>query len=178
MQTTFEVPTIATVLAVLKARVEYNKKRLRVSQSWIDETFGPIPESHDNYKHSAFAANRVAGEIINLLSAIKAGRSVFFRLVKHPKGGLEKGRNWYDLYYVTTEGRICKFWPSSSEFATALGMDENNRDTSMSKWLFSSGAIGMDRLLDATGTFANVLGMCAGYEPRRSPFQFTHSDCI
>lgn len=171
-------PTEETIFQVLKTRAESDKDWLRLPASWVKETFGPIPETSDNWRHSAHQVRNTCRDLLGVLDAIKAGRSVFFILEKYPKGGLEKGRNWYSLFYVNAEGKAVKFWPYASEIARLVGMDENNRDHTLPKWMFSSGAIGMDRLMDASGRFANILGECVGCERHRGPFQFTHSDVL
>lgn len=107
---------------------------------------------------------------------------VFFKCDKEPPR-LDAGAHWWSLFYIGPKG-VTRFWPGGSqEIADYLGFDTNNRDRNRMKWGFKSSAIGMDRLLDATGMLTRRLGEilistgCAT-EPakRREPFQFTTRD--
>jgi hypothetical protein len=72
--------------------------------------------------------------------------------------------NKFEIFYVNPESEIEKIW--FYELSPIFGMDIN-RDKSQSKWVFTSHAVGMSRLLDATGLFSHrctQLGM--------SEFQF------
>lgn len=107
---------------------------------------------------------RFVREISGLCAAIVAKRSVFVVLEKYPSRGLDYGRHWCSVYFVDGNGRINRFWPGDTVLAKVVGMDENNKDRSLPKWMFSSGAIGMDRILDATGGLGYFLRDCgAGY---------------
>lgn len=139
--------------------------------SEIKDFFGPT--MHGNFESDP-AANRLAKDIHGLLSAMASDRSVFFVLEKYPQRDLSRGRHWYSMYYVNGAGKKVKFWPAGDVGASLVRMDINNRDRSLPLWMFSSGAIGMDRLLDATGTLCRVLAECGGFQD----CQFTHSDCL
>lgn len=117
--------------------------------------------------------SRFASSVLGLVDAIHAKRSVFLKLEKYPARGLDYGRHWYSLYFVTAEGQTAIFWPGCSELAKVVYMDENNRDRSLRKWMFSSGAIGMDRALDALDGVGYFLRDCGfGY------VQLTSSDVV
>ena len=118
-----------------------------------------------------FEVQHAVKEFAGLLLALQNDRSVFFVCEKWPRR-LDSGRHYYSLYYVTAEGKVSRFWPCCSEFAKVFGMDENNRDRSLPKWMFSSRVIGMDRLLDATGTLSYLLKEF-GHER-----QFTNRDVL
>lgn len=111
---------------------------------------------------------RAAGQFMELNDAILAGRSVWADCEKWPTR-LENGRHYYSVLFVNKAGRVQKFWPMW--LAPAFGMDEQNRNRDLSKWVFSSGAIGMSRVLDATdplGNFSKAVG--AGYFQLDSSF--------
>jgi hypothetical protein len=82
-------------------------------------------------------------DILNLNDAIIKGRSVFAVCDKFPSRGLDYGKHYYSIYYVNKAGIVCHFWFPPF-------MDEQNRSLSIPKYGFSSGVIGMSRLLDAT----------------------------
>lgn len=155
----FEIPTVEAISSVISNRADGRK--FSKSDTENDPDF-----------------SRLAGTIQNLLAAIKAGRSVFFVLQKSPRGGLEKGRHWFDLYFVDKEGRAERFWPWSPAGASICGMSNQNRDRSMHKYIFSSGAIGMDRFLDATQGLSYLLGETIGHGKFSMTFQFTSSNCL
>ena len=156
----FEVPTVEAIESVLNLRA-YQYYKLTKAQTENDPGFKSLSK-----------------EVQNILSALKAGRSVFFVLQKWPKGDLSKGRHWFDLYYVTEEGRAAHFWPWCEGGAKIMGMDTQDRDRSMHRFIFSSGAIGMDRFLSATGNLSRVLAECCGIERGDTAFQFSSSDCL
>lgn len=92
-------------------------------------------------------------ELLKLNDALVSGRSVWATCEKYPSR-LDLGRHYYMVWYVNDKGQREKFWPMS--FGPLFGMDEQNRDRRMYKWVFSSRAIGMSRLLDATDTLGNI----------------------
>lgn len=168
---TITVSDLETIISRLKERGEYLKKNTRIAKRDIDGFFLPsVSYGHENPAD----VERLAKDIQGLLSAMATKRSVFFILEKYPRGGLENGRNWYSLYYTNEEGRNTKFWPHGTVGAALVGMDENNKGYNYPKWLFSSRAIGMDPLLDATGTLCYLLAKVGGFDS----CQFTHSDVL
>ena len=86
----------------------------------------------------------------------KYDRLVFAKLEKSPSGSWDRGRHYYSVYYIDENG-LNKFWFTPF-------MDEQNRDTSIPKYLFYSRAIGMSRILDATdGLFYRLSKMGGCY---------------
>lgn len=113
-------------------------------------------ESHEDHHR----AKTFVSQLDKLNDAMIAGRSVFAVCEKQPRN-LDSGKHYYSVYYVNEEGKTERFWPY--EFAVLVGMDEQNKDRAMPKWVFSSRAIGMSRLLDATDglfSFLKKLGGC------------------
>jgi hypothetical protein len=155
----FSVPAVEAILSVITERATGQKF-----------------SKYDTENDPDFS--RLAGTVQHLLTAIKAGRSVFFVLQKSPRGGLETGRHWFDLYFVNDEGRAERFWPWSPAGAKICGMSNQDRDRSMHKYIFSSGAIGMDRFLSATQGLAYLLGEAVGAGKHSMAFQFSSSDCL
>lgn len=155
----FTVPSIGYIVSAIIKRAESGRYRISKKNITADD------------------CQRAARDIAGLLSAHKAGRRIFLVLRKWPSGSWDRGAHYYDLYYISEFGQPVKVWPGSSEIATILGYKENNRDTSMSKWLFSSGAIGMDRCLAATESFCCFLTECT-HPGDRNNFQFTSTDVL
>lgn len=162
------VPTTAKVVETILSHAE-KYQWLKIPKSWINA----------NQETQDWELKQAAENIVALLAAMHAERSVFFHLVKYPKGGLEKGRHWYELWYITPEGKREIFWPCSDEIARIIGMDVNNRDRNERKYLFSSGAIGMSRILSATTSFAGLLAACCDIDNRGGcDWQFSHEDVL
>jgi len=103
----------------------------------------------------------LAESLYGISNAIFNGWDVWAELEKEPRGNLDTGRHYWSVYYIADNQRH-RFWPHNSELARFLGMREWNRDYSMPKWSFSSGAIGMSRLLDATDMLFHVIEACGG----------------
>lgn len=138
-----------------------SKKRIKFTQADINQFL-----TADAYgKHPV---RQLAEELAEVADALRTGRSVFFVLEKYPHGDLSRGRNWYSMYFINQSGKSCRFWPGSDIGAYLVGMDRNERDRNLPLWCFSSRAIGMDRLLDATGTLSWRLKEITGTD-----YQFT-----
>lgn len=148
----WQLPTEEQILAALKHR----------ARNWTKPAFAECFTEVEKY-HENPPAFYLARQILHLLDAIKAGRSVRLHCVKSPRS-LDSGRHYYDLLFVDEKGQIQKFWPSHKLCADLVGMDENNRDTSISKWIFSSRAIGMSRSFDASYGLMRLLSEIVGDE--------------
>lgn len=96
--------------------------------------------------------DQVASSLYQLNLAINKKWSVWAECVKWPRGNLDSGRHYYEVNFITAEHQQSKFWPGSSSIAKYFGMTEWNRNWTIPKWSFSSGAIGMSRQLDATNS--------------------------
>jgi hypothetical protein len=84
--------------------------------------------------------------------------SVWAECIKEPRGNLDTGRHYFKINYITEDHQQTTFWPVNEEFAKKLVyMTQWNRDWSVPKWSFSSGAIGMNRQLDATDSLFSLL---------------------
>lgn len=88
--------------------------------------------------------------------AIFNGWNVWADTEKWPRN-LDSGRHYFSIHYITDDHKRGTFWPHCSALAKFIGMTENNRDHSIPKWTFSSRAIGMSRLLDATDGLFKLL---------------------
>lgn len=111
-------------------------------------------------KVEAYEIDTVARYLYDLNQALVHGWSVWPEIQKEP-ANLDRGRHHWEICYIAHNQRQM-FWPGSSVLAKYFGMTEQNRDRSMRKWTFSSGAIGMSRLLDATELFWHRLEQLGG----------------
>lgn len=97
-------------------------------------------------------------QFVDLNTAIKKKWQVWAECEKYPRGNLDSGRHWYQIYYLglDVEGNPVKhmFW--------CVALMDKNRDRSMRGYGFSSGAIGMSRLIDATDHIFTILKNCDG----------------
>lgn len=122
--------------------------------SWLNDkkVKASIKESkslykEDYYRHIEFIKESIIKTLYN-----------FNLCLIHPKAYnkikvdvLSDKWNKFEIYFVNPEAEIDKIW--FYELSPVFGMDVN-RDKSQSKWVFTSNAIGMSRLLDATGLFS------------------------
>lgn len=96
----------------------------------------------------------VARDIYEFNNALCSGRSVFAKCVKEPRN-LDSGHHYFEVWFVNHKGKCDIFWPCGSEIAKKyFCMSEQNRNHNLRKWNFTSGVIGMSRVLDATGAFS------------------------
>lgn len=119
---------VATIKRLLRA--EFNKAKIKYEEHELDS---------------------VTQSVHDLNQAIVRGWYVNAECIKEPRGNLDSGRHYYSIMYATKDHQVVKFWPGgNSQIAKFFGMVEWNRDWSLPKWSFASGAIGMSRKLDAT----------------------------
>lgn len=109
-----------------------------------------------DYEPKGYALNRSVREFLRLNNAIKKGWEVWAVCEKQPRN-LDSGKHWFQIYYLSLE----KGKPTKNIFWVTDLMDKN-RDRSMRGFGFSSGAIGMSRLLDATNHIFCILKECGG----------------
>jgi hypothetical protein len=95
-----------------------------------------------------------------LNQALLADRSVGAICVREPKGNLDTGSHYFVIRYVDDKGQLQLFHPGM-ELAKVFGM-ERARAACNYNWVFTSGAIGMSRLLDAVDGVFNILKQCGG----------------
>lgn len=144
------LPTLTTVTNHLRAAAAHPYHKIPAKR--MEQIFGD----------DSGEGTRAAKSLHSMLSAIVAGRSVFLNLVKYPRR-LDLGKHYYECWFVTLDGRIDILWPACSEMAKVFGMVENNRDTDMRKWLFSSGAIGMSRSFHAMQGLSRIVTELTGH---------------
>lgn len=111
----------------------------------------------NQWTFDAFVSN-----IHALIDAMLKDRTVRAIVEKAPSGSSDRGSHYFSVEFVNKTGKICKVWPGCSEIARAIYMHENNRDQYIPKWLWSSGAIGMSRQLDATDSLFMFTKKVAG----------------
>ena len=103
---------------------------------------------------------KIARQLVELNSAMIKGRKVFAVCDREPRGNLDSGRHYYSVHYVTEDGDVRRFWVG--EFTPFLGGEAQNRHRGVPYWVYSSGAIGMSRVLDATDGIFNFLRRLGG----------------
>lgn len=94
------------------------------------------------------------------------GNKLFAICEKEPRGNLDTGRHYYSVNYIKN-GEICKVW--LWDFIKHVGGYRQDRNRSIDRYIFASGAIGMSRLLDATDGLFSYLKRIGGY--------YTQLDC-
>lgn len=92
--------------------------------------------------------HRVSGSIKALNDALLKGRSVYATCDRQPRGNLDTGHHYYSIHMVSAKGQLERL--NLDVFSLLLGGTENKRHRDLCYWIFSSGAIGTSRLLDAT----------------------------
>lgn len=87
---------------------------------------------------------QAALELVDLNNALLKDYPVWADCCKEPKGNLDSGKHWFQIYYLGMQDNK----PIKHHFWALLYMDKSkNQDY---RWGFSSGAIGMSRLLAST----------------------------
>jgi len=105
-----------------------------------------------------FAASRLKG----LNDALLDGRSVFAVCDKHPPGNLDTGRHHFSVYYVGKKSIVLGVY--LYDIMRLLGATKNTRNSGLRYYTWSSGAIGMSRIQNATSglsRFLKDIGGCA-----------------
>lgn len=101
-----------------------------------------------------------ARQLVDLNDALLSGRSVFAVCDREPRGNLDTGRHYYSVHYADASGQVVRFWVG--EFTPFLGGEHQSRHRWAPYWIYSSGAIGMSRVLDATDGIFNFLHHLGG----------------
>ena len=101
---------------------------------------------------------QAARELFLLNEAMLKGYEVWADCEKSPRGNLDTGKHWFQIWFLDLD-KTGK--PIRHHFWALLFMDKN-RDNSCFKWGFSSGAIGMSRLLDSTEIVFRILRKLGG----------------
>jgi hypothetical protein len=97
--------------------------------------------------------------IIAACGQYKHWDTLFAICEKMPRN-LDSGRHYYSINYVH-DNRIKKLF--LGDFIKVVHGDIQNRDKCIDKYIFSSGAIGMSRTLDATDGLFSYLREIGGY---------------
>lgn len=100
-----------------------------------------------------------ARSLKGLNDALIDGRSVFAVCDKMPRN-LDSGSHHYSIFYVTKDGRVSNFW--MGKFMLVIGGGRNKIESGLRHITFSSGAIGMSRVLAATDGVFNFLRRIGG----------------
>lgn len=153
---------VKTVL--IKYATEYRK----LPKKAIDTAAAPYAES-TGWKEGTGTLDRLARDLANLNTAIveqakKTGGycrdAAICICSKEPKGNLSSGRHYFNVHFVAPEGGIemlkipfCKVCRSVMGLQARDGIDTG---------FFSSGAIGMSRVMDATDIIFCVLRDAGG----------------
>ena len=103
----------------------------------------------------------LAEKLCGLNDALLNYRDVFANCVKEPRN-LDAGRHYYEVYFIDKQGKANLVFTDA--LYPLIGMIRQDRDRSMRRYLFSSGAIGMSRVLDATdGPFSFLRELTGTY---------------
>jgi hypothetical protein len=135
-----------TILRAVESKItEFNRvgaKKIKMESSYIEG-----------------AAESLHGLNVALLK----GHSVWFEVEKQPRNW-DAGSHYYTIWYnIIKDGKAIKQILWLYEFTIAVHGVSQDKDRSMRKYVFKSGAIGMSRVLDATDgvfTFLKSIGGC------------------
>jgi hypothetical protein len=140
-------------------RLLKEKDRLYIEKDWYTRE-----EKRAEITKEQFS--EMAGMLKDLNDAMLDGRTVKAVCDKEPRGDLDTGRHYYSVYYTNRKGHVLRMYPAGGNlrFAHIFGFGKYTKDRSIPYWVFSSGAIGMSRLLDATDSlFARLKDMGGCY---------------
>jgi hypothetical protein len=104
--------------------------------------------------------DEVSRVLEGLNNALLFDRSVFCVCDKEPRN-LDSGSHYYSVYYVDEKGQDQIVWEGESLY-WFIGQDRQDRDRSIRRYIYKSGAIGMSRVLDATDGLFTCLKSITG----------------
>lgn len=136
--------------------INYSEVKKYLEENYMKQAKKLVKESSYDTIESIFDYS--ARELISFNHALHCGHEVWAECTKYPKGYLETGRHWYQIYYLEIENNK----PVKRHFWPLLLMDKARTQHSFG-YGFSSGAIGMSRLLDATDCVFNILKRLGGH---------------
>ena len=144
----------AEILPIVQSQLDIMKQ----NASWLTAR-----EKKALKNHTESDEKSIAETLFDLNDALLNGRDVFAVCVKEPRGYLETCRSYFDVFYVNPAGTICKVW--GYEFLYFfIGQEYQDRNRSISRFVYVSSAIGMSRLLDATdGLFVRLKSITGTY---------------
>lgn len=121
------------------------KDRLYTEKDWYTR-----PEKKEPISKEQFS--EMADMLKGLNDAMLDGRTVQAICEREPRGNMGTGRHYYSVWFTDKKGHMSRMYPANGNMRLAqfFGFDKNNRHRYLPGWLFSSRAIGMSRLLDAT----------------------------
>lgn len=166
--------SVSAVKAVLVRRAEYLMERGRggVTKSEVRMAAAPLNYSKDSEGRDVMTGSgeidHLAGQLAALNNAMvkeakKTGGYVrgACRCVvsKEPRGNLDTGRHYFNVYFVGPDGGIDMIAPRGPVCRALMNM--GSRD-GIDTGFFSSGAIGMSRQLDATDIIFSTLKEAGG----------------
>lgn len=142
----------------------YVEKGKSISGQEIKDYLEKHPEDIKRVSKKTGYANilqQAARELYMLNEAMLNDYEVWADCEKWPRGNLDTGKHWYQIWYLdlASGGK-----PVRHHFWALLFMDRNPSRQGFG-YGFSSGAIGMSRLLDATNHIFTILknmGGCYG----------------
>ncbi len=114
-------------------------------------------EDHDKgldmtYEELAYCC----AELVTFNNCVARKKGVFAICVKEPRGNLDTGHHHFDVFYIKGDEEHV-FWPGGA-FMKLLGATCNRkRNRHLRYWTWSSGAIGMSRLLACTDNIFSFL---------------------
>jgi hypothetical protein len=101
---------------------------------------------------SEYEIDEAALSLSELNDAVLSGSDVFADCVKEPSGNLDTGKHYYVMRYCMydkkTRKSLCKTL-CLYDFVRAVGGESQLRHRYINRYVFSSSAIGMSRMLDA-----------------------------
>jgi CRISPR/Cas system-associated endonuclease/helicase Cas3 len=143
-----------TARYIVKGGAMTSDEIARIIESQLDDMIKKdyyTTKEKKNYKtalNHKEAITELAQTLQGLNDALLCGRTVFAECEKEPRN-LDSGNHYYSVYYNDEKGQTQIVW--GGEFLYLfIGQDRQDRDRSMRRYIFKSGAIGMSRLLDAT----------------------------
>lgn len=107
-------------------------------------------EAHDKkIDMSYFELGQCCEHLVKFNNCVARGKGVFAICCKEPRGNLDTGHHHFDIFFIYDDEEHV-FWPGG-QFMKLLGATCNRkRNKHLRFYTWSSGAIGMSRLLAST----------------------------
>lgn len=143
----------------------YLQKGKNIGKSTIRKAVIRAIESHNSYYPRKkitledHELESVVTELVNLNTALGKKNDVYCICDKQPRN-LDSGKHYFSIYYVKN-GQNHRLW--LYDFGLIVGGHRQDRDMHLPRYGFSSGAIGMSRILDACDGVFSFLKRIGGH---------------
>lgn len=138
----------------------FQAKTREMIENRVNSTYTSAKERKALKSASDYQIDDLGRQLYGLNEALLNDRSVFAVCEKEPRN-LDAGRHYFSVYYIDEKGQTNIIWGGENLYSL-IGQDRQDRDRNVRRYIYSSRAIGMSRLLDATDRLFSTLKSISG----------------